>query len=171
MRPRNRSDSPVRPSLKSNIALLLLEATQLGIAISSSAEITPSTGTSSRSQTSRTRRSNSPLQSTGRPSCSSTTVCIYLEERPTNCSITSASERGHPSSVRICDSVRTARRSLSTSTPSQSKITRSKRDIQTYYEVGFVPFPGNTKGIVRVRTTLGQSCIDDSERDIEHLNG
>src|SRR5262245_36931262 len=48
-----------------------------------------------------------------------------VSDRPTNRSITSSSVKTHPSLARTWTSTRTARRSLSTSTPSQSKMTSS----------------------------------------------
>ena len=51
---------------------------------------------------------------------------MYSSERPTKRSITSASVSGQPSSASTRTSIRTLIRSLSTSTPSQSKITRSQ---------------------------------------------
>jgi len=55
----------------------------------------------------------------------SISCCMYAADRPTNRSTMSGSVSGHPSPERIFASVRIASRSLSTSTPSQSKMTRS----------------------------------------------
>ena len=60
----------------------------------------------------------------GRASASISPI-MYSSERPTKRSITSASVSGQPSSASTRTSIRTLIRSLSTSTPSQSKMTRS----------------------------------------------
>jgi hypothetical protein len=68
-----------------------------------------------------------PSQSalSGRPRYSSTSCLIAASVLPTKRSITSSCVIGHPSSPNTSTSMRVEMRSLSTSTPSQSKMTSS----------------------------------------------
>jgi hypothetical protein len=68
-----------------------------------------------------------------RPRCRSISWCMYAADLPTNPSTMSDSVSDHPRPVRISASTRIASRSLSTNTPSQSKMTRSKRPTSMSY--------------------------------------
>src|SRR5262245_51141447 len=93
--------------------------------MASSASTIPGTGWRSAAKGLRLRRRNGSSQLAGRrrPSCVSISRVISSSLRPMNRSMTSASVMVHPSFESTTTSIFTAMRSVSTSTPSQSKIT------------------------------------------------
>ncbi|GAA2966146.1 hypothetical protein GCM10010483_06720 [Actinokineospora diospyrosa] len=122
--------NPVPPNVPRIFSWVPLEATQYRTPAASSASSTsdtPGTAVSSVASaavcSSWNRRSHTAAA--GRPSRSAITSAIEVADRPTKRLITSASVMGQPRSGPTAMFARIAIGSLSTSTPSQSKITKA----------------------------------------------